>query len=82
MVCEIGGFGRLEDSASTSSETGVRAQRQDGELVEPFGLSSALGLRWGRALRQAQRPTGSATDGKPMSGAVSTSASCRRRSQT
>ena len=39
-----------------------RAQRPDGEPVEPSGLSRALGLRFGRALRQAQRPTSSATD--------------------
>ena len=35
------------------------AQGTDGELAEPSGWV----VRWGWALRQAQRPTGSATDG-------------------
>ena len=45
----VGRFDRLSDQW---------AQGPGGELAEPFGLSSALGLRWGRALRQAQRPMG------------------------
>ncbi len=73
VVCKMGGFGRIGDSASTRSKAGMalrQAQRPMGSVAD--GLSD----QW------AQRRMGSATDGKPMSGAVSTSEALRRRSQT